>query len=104
MPEKGKPQAKRILETEVEGIMAKHEFKHIIPIADGARELWQHFPRRKCPNATHVVDFFHACEHLSNLSLLYFQDPSDAKVWYKKYRTMLKEDPDGASMLIRAAR
>jgi hypothetical protein len=35
---------------------------------------------------------------------LFFQDPSDAEVWYKKYRTLLKEDPDGASKLIRAAR
>jgi hypothetical protein len=102
-PEKGKTQAKRLLEKEVEAIMAKQEFKHIVCIADGARELWQFF-RRKYPNATHVVDFFHVCEHLSKLSQLFFQDPSDAKLWYKKYRTMLKEDPDGASKLIRAAR
>ena len=52
----------------------------------------------------HVVDFFHVCEHLSKLSELFFQDPSDAKAWYKKYRTILKEDPNGASKLIRAAR
>ena len=82
MPEKGKTQAKRLLEKEVEALVAKHEFKHIVCIADGARELWQYF-RRKYPNATHVVDFFHVCEHLSNLSQLFFQDPSDATVWYK---------------------
>jgi hypothetical protein len=103
MPEKGKTQAKRLLEKEVEDMMAKHDFKHIVCIADGARELWQYF-RTKYPNATHVVDFFHVCEHLSKLSQLFFQDPSDAEVWYKKYRTMLKEDPHGASKLIRAAR
>jgi hypothetical protein len=103
MPEKGKTQAKRLLEKEVEAIMAKQEFKHIVCIADGARELWQFF-QKKYPKATHVVDFFHVCEHLSKLSQLFFQDPSDAKLWYKKYRTMLKEDPDGASKLIRAAR
>jgi hypothetical protein len=51
-----------------------------------------------------VVDFFHVGDHLSKLSQWFFQDPSEAKVWYKKYRTMLKEDPDGASKLIRAAR
>ena len=51
-----------------------------------------------------MVDFFHVCEHLSKLAQLFFQDPSDAEVWYKKYRTMLKEDPEGASKLIRAAR
>lgn len=103
MPEQGKPQAKRLLEKEVQAMMAKHDFKHIVCIADGARELWKYF-RMKYPNATHVVDFFHVCEHLSKLSQLFFQDPSEAEVWYKKYRTMLKEDPQGASKLIRAAR
>jgi hypothetical protein len=103
MPEEGKNQAKRLLEKEVEALMAKHEFKHIVCLADGARELWQYF-RKKYSKATHVVDFFHVCEHLSKLSQLFFQDPSEAKIWYKKYKTILKEDPDGASKLIRAAR
>ena len=94
---------KRLLEKEIEAIMAKHHFKHIVCIADGARELWRYF-RKKYSNAIHVVDFFHVCEHLSKLSALFFQEPSEAKAWYKKYRTTLKEDPNGASKLIRAAR
>jgi hypothetical protein len=103
MPEKGKSQAKRLLEKEVEAKMSEHKFKYIVCIADGARDLWRYF-RGKYPKAIHVVDFFHVCEHLSKLSELFFQDPSDAKTWYKKYRTVLKEDPNGASKLIRAAR
>lgn len=103
MPEKGKILAKRLLEKEVEAIMAKHKFKYIVCIADGARELWQYF-RKKYPNAIHVVDFFHVCEHVSKLSQLFFQNQADAKAWYKKHRTVLKEDPNGASKLIRAAR
>lgn len=103
MPEQGKTQAKRLLEKEVDAIMSKHQFKHIVCIADGARELWQYF-QRKYPNAIHVVDFFHVCEHLSKLSQLFSQNPAEAKAWYKKYRTILKEDSNGASKLIRAAR
>ena len=103
MPEKGKTLAKRLLEKEAEAIMAKHKFKYIVCIADGARELWRFF-RKKYPNAIHVVDFFHVCEHVSKLSQLFFHDPADAKAWYKKHRTFLKEDPNGASKLIRAAR
>lgn len=103
MPEKGKTQAKRLLEKEVEAITKKHEFKYIVCIADGARDLWKFF-RKKYPNAIHVVDFFHVCEHLSKLSELFFQDSSDAKAWYKKQRNILKEDPDGASKVIRAVR
>ena len=103
MPEKGKGQAKRLLEKEVEPITKKHQFTYIVCIADGARDLWLFF-RKKYPNAIHVVDFFHVCEHLSRLSELFFKDSSDAKAWYKKHRTILKEDPNGASKLIRAVR
>ena len=103
MPEKGKTQAKRLLEKEVEAMTKKHEFKHIVCIADGARDLWLFF-RKKYPDAIHVVDFFHVCEHLSKLSKLFFKDSSDAKAWYKKYRTILKKDPNGASKVIRAVR
>jgi hypothetical protein len=103
MPEKGKTQAKRLLEKEVEDITKKHQFKYIVCIADGARDLWLFF-RKKYPDAIHVVDFFHVCEHLSELSKLFFKDSSDAKAWYKKYRTILKKDPNGASKVIRAVR
>jgi len=103
MPEGEKSVAKRMLEEEVEARMAKQRFQYIVCIADGARDLWRYF-RRKYPEAIHVVDFFHVCEHLSKLSELLFEDSSEAQVWYKKYRTILKEDPKGASKLIRAAR
>jgi hypothetical protein len=103
MPEKGKAQAKRLLEKEVEAITKIHKFKYVVCIADGARDLWLFF-RKKYPNAIHVVDFFHVCEHLSKLSELFFTDSSDAKAWYKKYRSILKENPNGASKVIRAVR
>jgi hypothetical protein len=103
MPEGEKTKAKRMLEEEVQTRMAKQGFTYIVCIADGARDLWRYF-RRKYPEAIHVVDFFHVCEHLSKLSELLFRDPSEAKAWYKKYRTILKEDPKGAAKLIRAAR
>ena len=103
MPEKGKTQAKRLLEKEVEAITKKQQFKYVVCIADGARDLWLFF-QKKYPNAIHVVDFFHVCEHLSRLSELFFKDPSDAKAWYEKQRTILKEDPNGAAKVIRAVR
>ena len=92
-----------MLEKEVEAMVARHEFKYIVCIADGARDLWRYF-RRKYPDAIHVVDFYHVCEHLSKLSGLLFRNPSEARVWFKKYRTILKEDPKGAAKLIRSAR
>lgn len=38
------------------------------------------------------------------MSELFFRDSSDAKAWYKKHRTILKEDSNGASKVIWAAR
>jgi hypothetical protein len=103
MPEKGKITAKRMLDKEVEAIVAKHSFKHIVCIADGARDLWLYF-RKKYPKAIHVLDFYHACEHLSKLSGLFFKNTSEAKIWFKKYRSILKEDPSGAAKVLRAVR
>lgn len=103
MPEDGKIRAKHLLEKEIEAITQKHKFRHIVCIADGARDLWIFF-RKKFPDAIHVVDFFHVCEHLSKLSSLLFRDEADAKIWYKKQRTILKEDLNGASKVIRAVR
>lgn len=34
---------------------AKHQVRHIVCIADGARDLWRYF-RRKYPNTINVVD------------------------------------------------
>jgi len=103
MPEQGKEKAKKLLEKEVQGRMAGQRFLNIVCIADGAREIWRYF-RRRYPNAIHIVDFFHVCQHLSKLSELLFRDSSEAKTWYHKYRTILKEEPNGASKLLRAVR
>ena len=103
MPETAKRQAKRLLEKEVEARLAQQNFKYIVCIADGARDLWRYF-QKKYPDTIHVVDFFHVCEHISKLSDMFLDDHSKAKTWYKKYRSILKDDPNGAAKLIRAAR
>ena len=103
MPEQNKGNVKKMLEKEVEAKQERHRFKNLVCIADGAREIWRYF-QRKYPNAIHVLDYFHACEHISTLSELLFTDSQEAKAWFKKYRRILKEEPDGASKLIRAAR
>ena len=103
MPQTSKREAKRLLEKEVAARMRQTNFKHIVCIADGARDLWRFF-QKKYPHTIHVVDFFHVCEHLSKLSDLLFEDHAKAQTWYQKYRTILKEDPKGAAKLLRAAR
>lgn len=103
MPEKNKINIKKLLNEEVDSILSKHKFSQIVCIADGARENWIYF-RKKFPNAIHIADFFHVAEHLSNLSKLLFKNSSEAEDWYKKYRSLLKNDPNGSAKTVRAAR
>ena len=103
MPEKNKVKIKKLLKEEADSILSKHKFKQIVCIADGARENWIYF-RRRFPNAIHIADFFHVAEHLSKLSNLLFKTSSEAVAWFKKYRSILKNDPDGSAKAIRAAR
>lgn len=103
MPEKNKINIKRLLIEEVDSIRSKHKFKQIVCIADGARENWIYF-RKKFPDAIHIADFFHVAEHLAKLSNLLFKTSSEAEGWFKKYRSILKNDPDGSAKTIRAAR
>lgn len=103
MPEKNKINIKKLLSEEVDSIRSKHKFKQTVCIADGARENWVYF-RKKFPDAIHITDFFHVAEHLAKLSTLFFKNSSEAEVWFKKYRSILKNDQDGSAKTIRAAR
>lgn len=103
MPEQGKGKIRRRLEKEVESKLSKQKFKQIVCIADGARENWIYF-RKKFPDAIHIADFFHVAEHLSKLSEMLLKDTAKAKSWYEKYKTILKNEPNGSAKVLRAAR
>lgn len=59
---------------------------------------------QKYPQAVHITDFFHVAEHLAKLSELLFKKPSEAKAWFEEYKTILKNEPNGAAKVIRSAR
>jgi hypothetical protein len=103
MPEKGKRTIKSLLEKEVSQKLAQHQFQYVVCIADGAREFWRYF-NKKYSSAIHVVDFFHVSEHLAKLSHLLFSNQTLANEWFNKYRSILKNNPDGAAKVIRAVR
>lgn len=103
MPEKGKRKIRQLLEKEVESKLSQQKFEQIVCIADGARENWVYF-RKKYPHAIHITDFFHVAEHLAKLSQLLFKKPLESEAWFEKYKMILKNDPNGAAKVIRAAR
>lgn len=103
MPESKKKTFKNRLAQEVNAIRQKGTFSKIVCIADGAREIWNYF-KAQYPDAIFILDYFHAAEHLSRLSKLLFKSSSEAEIWFKKYRHILKNDQNGVAKVIRAIR
>lgn len=97
MPESGKVSLKAQLRAEVAHIKACRPDIEIVALADGAPDNWS-FLETLSPMAE-VVDFWHACEHLSATS-----DHAVARNWYEKYREILRHDADGVEKVIRALR
>lgn len=53
----------------------------------------------------YLIDFFHACEHLSNLSEeLFGKGNSQGQKWYLEKREILKTNPDGVNKVINSAK
>ena len=69
----------------------------IVAVADAAADNWT-FLEKLRPDEQ-VVDFFHACEHLSDVA-----DHAVATDWYDKYRAVLRDDANGIDKVIRAIR
>ena len=64
--------------------------KEVIFLGDGARSNWtlaeMHFP-----NATHIVDFYHACEHIYDArNLKWDTENEEGKKWAKEQKKRLK--------------
>lgn len=73
-------------------------------LMDGARSLWSMADRHEVfSDFERCVDFYHVCEHLQSVSeLLFGMNSAQAKAWYSKYKSALKERDDGPAAVIRS--
>ena len=107
MPEEKTPTFCEKFEREVEqALKAAPPHATIVCIADGSRSIWKYFENHaKLKKAIHVLDFWHAAEHLSHASdALFGQGTATAQRWFKKYRTCLKTEDNGVDKVIRSIR
>ena len=95
MPEAGKETLKAQLAEEVAHIRKVRPDLQLVAVADAAPDNWTFLDRLR-PDER-AVDFFHACEHLNEIS-----DHAVASNWYEKYRAVLLDDVDGIDKVIRA--
>jgi hypothetical protein len=67
-----------------------HAAKEVIFLSDGATWI-KHLAGREFPTARHIVDFFHACQHLGRVAEARFgKDTLEGHTWQQARQTELK--------------
>jgi len=104
MPEFKKQTLKRQLQAEMAHILNQKPDLKVVAIADGAKDNWR-FLDHAFPNATAVVDFFHAADHLKTaLDNAYGENTPPAKAQFAKLRRRLRDESNGVDIVIRSLR
>ena len=74
----------------------------MVKLADGAKDNWT-FLTRALPAGVELIDFYHAVEHLKDaFDTAHGADSPKAAAQFKKYRHLLRHEPDGVNSVIRA--
>ena len=64
--------------------------QHVVFLADGANWIWDRFKEIAPENATFILDFYHACEHVSDLcKQLYGEQSPEYWKHFKAWKAML---------------
>ena len=79
-----------------------HRAEEVVVVGDGAPWIWNH-AEHHYPNATQIVDYWHACQHLWDLAKAQYGEgsPQGAR-WAREHCTRLKQE--GPAKLRRALR
>ena len=104
MPEARKVSLKVSLAEHLSTALASRPDLQIVKVADGAQDNWRFFAN-ELPAGKEVLDFYHACEHLSRaLAAAYKEGSVEFQSRFAKLRTVLRDDPRGAEKTIRSLR
>ena len=102
MPESNKATLNTMVAAEVEAVLAKRPDLTVVKLADGAKDNWT-FLTRALPAGVELIDFYHAVEHLKDaFDTAHGTDSPKAAAQFKKYRHLLRHEPDGVNSVIRA--
>ena len=101
-PEPKKATLKTMLSAEFNTVLRIRPDLHVVTVADGARDNWRYLDGL-APEATAVVDFYHATEQLkAALDARYGENDAKGRAQFQKLRQLLLDDPDGVEKVIRA--
>lgn len=89
------------LDAEVASIMATRPDLELVALADGAEENWRYFNGKIYENATRIVDFGHACEHLRTAMSSYYGEKSiEGLGEYERLKVILRDKDSGVDNVI----
>ena len=97
-PEYGKEQFYTAFDREIKNIRKLYTNVDYVGVADGASDNWSFLQSRVDEQ---ILDFFHASEYLSKASKAAFTPPDQASQWLEKACQTLKEEKDGAEVVLR---
>lgn len=101
MPEHKKRSLKNQLASTLKTIEQKRPDLALVKVVDGAKDHWT-FLEGELSKGDCVLDFYHAAEHLHlALEFIYGAGSARIKKQHKKYRDILRDDPQGITKVIK---
>lgn len=97
-PEYGKEQFYKAFDHEIKNVRKLYPNADYVGVADGAPDNWT-FLRSRVDEQ--ILDFFHASEYLTKASKAAFKRPDEANQWLQKACHTVKEEKDGAELVLR---
>jgi hypothetical protein len=101
MPEANKKTLKQQLCCELEHVLAHRPELVVVAVADGAANNWEFLHDLPCDH--HVVDFYHAAEHLKRaLDVCMGASAIATRTKFEQLRRTLRDEVSGVDLVIRA--
>ena len=97
-PEYGKKTFDSVMGIELENIKKRYPEVKYIGLADGAKNNWTYLEGR---TTEHILDFYHATEHLAKVSESMHKQEDKRKEWLHQACHDLKHQTKGASLILR---
>jgi len=97
-PEYGKGSFDRVMDMELENIKKVYPNAKYIGLADGAKNNWSYLEQY---TTVHILDFFHAGEHLAQVAEAMSKNEAQRKKWLQEACHDLKHKPKGAIFILR---
>jgi hypothetical protein len=88
------------LDAEVAAILAARPDLKLVALADGAEENWRYFEDEQWTQATKIVDYGHACQHLKSALVAYYGSTVDGRAEYERLRLILRDKAGGVDQVI----